>query len=150
MNIKLRSTVPSRRAGQSASIPHGSKNVHYAAECEQGIQHILRRIQDTGRCGAARCAICVTITVSWIRVLLPAQWGGGGRDATSQGNGGDERDEGIGEQHCQGCLKIVVLDVLVDGGALRSLEGYGLPFYNILSMPDGKMISKTSAPAIDR
>ena len=46
-------------------------------------------------------------------LCLPALWGYGGGDTTGQGNGGDERDERFVEQHCQGCLGMVLKDLCV-------------------------------------
>ena len=92
-------TVPSQRAGKNAVQPHVGINVQVG---DQDVQQAFDKTGQTGERGggvaARQAASAATLSR---RGVVPAHWGCGGGDATDQGNGGDERDEGFVEQHCQ-------------------------------------------------
>lgn len=83
---------------------------------------------------AAHAAARAGLAIRCRRPVLPTLWGCGGGDTTCQGDGGDERDEGLVEQHCQEWLGLM-LKVLYVCRTLRNLELLELPFYKISSIP---------------
>lgn len=135
-------TLPSKGAGKNTAHPHGEILVQVdVKELERDLFQIRERVEISGG-GAARLAASARVAPG---LVVPAHWSCGRSDATDQGNGGNERDEGFVEQHIRGNLKSSVFS-----GKLRSLEKDELAFYKNFSMPGGKIMAKTSALAIDQ
>ena len=117
MKCRSRDTVPSQYAGSIAVQPNGNIGQHIGVQSAE-----QARLVDSGQVEETRGGVAARQTASAATLPRLGRRRGGGParscssgNATGQGNGSDERDKGIGEEHCQGYLDAdVVLKFLVD------------------------------------
>jgi hypothetical protein len=119
---RSRGTVPSSYPGGKKAVkPNGEVSVHVGVQdIEQAAQFILRQRGERRDGGAAR-QVARLATLPPLRAAATATAAAarhyGGCDTTGQGNGSNEREEGVGEHHCEEDLdESRVLKVLFVGG----------------------------------